>query len=297
MDSLPYEISFSIFHESKRDDLLNFGLTSRHNLQLVVPILAGYRLLGALIRKRDVTKVLLSSLAIPHLDLFIQHDGKSIIHHAIQHGHHQVAEQLVSKAPRLLQTEDKRMRTPLVYAVIQRQYTLVKSFISKGVVLLNHQDDTGSTALHYAADFGSTVMVQHLLDANADDSLENSSRRTPLLLAVRGNHTSVAFQLIAHGADTRAHDEEHDALFWAVFHRNIILVRQLLDNGATPQGFVPASGDTILHRAIFYGYNVIWELVSRGANIHARNNAGNTPLELAYRYGGEPKVQMLERRL
>lgn len=296
MDSLPYEVCFFILQKLNREDLLAFSLISQNYLQIAEPILAGYRLLGALIVNENLLPIFESSHAVPHLDMSVRHKEKSIIYFAIARNHTRIVEWLVAKYPHLLQTKDDRKQTPLMHAVFQREYTYMEHFITNGACI-NDQDDTGSTALHYAAGYGSIVMVRCLLNANANFSLQNENGFTPLLLAMRANHEGVAIELIARGADVGTCNQEHDALFWAAFHKNVNLMRHLLDNGADPQAFVCISGDTLLHRAIFFGCNVVQELASRGANIYAHNNDGDTPLLVAQRYGSQSVVAFLETKL
>jgi hypothetical protein len=67
MDSPPREIRLLIVHERNRKDPLAISLNPKDDLELFEPILAGYRLLGALVSNTGVDLAFESSLAVPHL--------------------------------------------------------------------------------------------------------------------------------------------------------------------------------------------------------------------------------------
>ena len=63
----------------------------------------------------------------------------------------------------------------------------------------NARDNSGNTALHYAAAFGYAEMAQILVDAGADVDAPGRIGNTPLHLASQEGHSNIAAILIDHG--------------------------------------------------------------------------------------------------
>ena len=69
---------------------------------------------------------------------------------------------------------------------------------SAGVDVNAAEGDTGDTALHMAVEFGSKVVVQLLLDSDADTEASNAEGKTPLGLALDAGESGAALaRLIA----------------------------------------------------------------------------------------------------
>ena len=58
-------------------------------------------------------------------------------------------------------------------------------------LLVNHQDPTGFTMLHYASALGYLKIVEFLLAKNASDSLKTTEGISPLGLAEQNGHTKI----------------------------------------------------------------------------------------------------------
>lgn len=67
--------------------------------------------------------------------------------------------------------------TPLMRAVDNQHAAAVDALLAHSPTEINHQDETGNTALHHAAAKGDEVMLDKLLRAGADRSLLNSSEK------------------------------------------------------------------------------------------------------------------------
>ncbi len=72
---------------------------------------------------------------------------------------------------------------------------------------VNAKDDTGCTALHYAALSGLKKCVEYLLAHGADPYCENKSGLTPCDLAMRENHHDIALLLESKMVFTGTPDE------------------------------------------------------------------------------------------
>jgi ankyrin repeat protein len=83
-----------------------------------------------------------------------------------------VAKALLSKAPSIISLRDWRGRTPLMFAVINHDFGLVRFLISKGVNV-NARDGEGSTPLMFAALSGQKKIARYLLKHGADAGLRD----------------------------------------------------------------------------------------------------------------------------
>ena len=61
---------------------------------------------------------------------------------------------------------------------------------------VDQTDKNGATALHFAASIGRKTMAYELLDAKADKDALDRHGRSPLLMAVEGNHLAVVELLL-----------------------------------------------------------------------------------------------------
>ena len=78
------------------------------------------------------------------------------------------------------------------------------------VALLAHEaevNQTGWTALHYAATVGNNEIVQLLLDHHAYIDAESPNKTTPIMMAARGGHILTVKLLLDGGADATLKNE------------------------------------------------------------------------------------------
>ncbi len=103
-----------------------------------------------------------------------------------------------------------------------------------------------------AAELGDCGKIKTLLAAGADVNCrrDDKGKNTPLILAVYRDNFNAAKLLIWKGAnyDARCKETGFTALFWAVRHGNVKLVRLLVGNGAK-LNFRDVAGSTALMHA------------------------------------------------
>ena len=119
------------------------------------------------------------------------------------------------------------------------------------------------SALHIAAQRGHEGILRSLmLRGNLDYNGQDSDGRTPLMLAVIGNHEKAVELLLAHGAKLDVTDQEkRSALHWAVLYQHERVLRLILE-GLSIGGQLDAcinsydaSGWTPLHMAAHHGFD------------------------------------------
>lgn len=174
---------------------------------------------------------------------------------------------------------------------------------------------TGMTLLHQAARHGCTALVGRLLASGASVNARNRWGLTPLHYAARFGHPEVARLLLEHGADADARASGGQTpLEWALVFERPEVVQLLLARGAEVSPFAAAAlGDverleewldrdpavvearnewqgTPLHVAALAGQRAtVALLLSRGADLAARDVRGRTPLD----HARDPEVRQL----
>ncbi|KAL7941496.1 ankyrin repeat-containing domain protein [Trichoderma barbatum] len=193
-------------------------------------------------------------LKLPNIDINPTADRwkKLPLHIACEKGHDDVVEALLDAGAPIDATHDGSF-TPLYYAAAEERESTVKSLIARGANV-KFMSNSGMTALHAAAITGNTAIVDHLLGEGADiNAGAGLFEGTPLHAASRGVDDNPLIQhLIELGAE----------------------IDETKKGGMTP-----------LHVAADKGKPTnIQLLVSKGANMEARDKWGCTPLLSTIQY-------------
>lgn len=136
------------------------------------------------------------------------------------------------------------------------------------------------TRLAEAAARGDAAEVEELLAAGTPVDGRDAARRTPLLVATRGNHIEVARLLIAAGADVNAKDNIRDTpfLYAGAEGRNEILT-MILATGRANLSDTNRYGGTALIPAAHHGHpETVRILLGTAIDIDHVNDLGWTAL-------------------
>jgi len=118
----------------------------------------------------DLVRYLLSKEA--DINKF-QYQGKCILHRACKLGAMDVIEYIVKNHPKLLEiTSSDYAHTPLIDAIRYGQ-TDAGKYLIRNKANLQHADDEGNTALHWAAREKNMEIVKELIDCAASPYIEN----------------------------------------------------------------------------------------------------------------------------
>ncbi|XP_028131929.1 uncharacterized protein LOC114327487 [Diabrotica virgifera virgifera] len=234
--------------------------------------------------------------------------GKKPIHVAAENNNENIIGFLLSKGVSI-DDADKNGRTPLHYAAEFDQFEVAKFLIEKGADI-NAADTstTGEKPIHVAAENNSKNIIEFLISKGVSVNDTDKDGRTPLYWASWNGHVDVVKYLIGKGADINAKDKDgrkpldvakdkeqgdivtylqqtqlslDKQLFTAVQDGSLNKVKDLVSRGANLDA-KDSSGWTTLYWASFTGrLDISGYLIDRGADINAKDNDGKTPLHCA----------------
>jgi ankyrin repeat protein len=93
--------------------------------------------------------------------------------------------------------------TALMLAAWKSNVPAIRTLLGKGTKV----NQSGWTALHYAASVGNEEIVKMLLDKKAVVDARAPNNTTPLMMAARSGHVGTIRILLKHGADVRLRNE------------------------------------------------------------------------------------------
>jgi ankyrin repeat protein len=164
---------------------------------------------------------------------------------------------------------------------------------------IDRLDNSGMSALHWAALKGHEVCVRLLLDRGADVDCIQGGINTPFLLACAAGHDTLARLLVDRGAFVRARNhKDQDAVFMTVVYghasRGLPWILQLLNAKGLDLNECDCTGSTPLHVCAERNLaRPVRMLVDSGADVNARHELTHlTPLQMACSTGS-PDVETI----
>lgn len=149
-------------------------------------------------------------------------------------GHTPLIKTLLEHGANLNHTSDHD-ETALICALkYKANIESAKELLNAPGVIIDTVDKNGMSALMYAAQHGSTEIVEQLISRGAKINVQNRYGDTALMLAVKGNHLEIVKKLLDNGADVNiAADSGHTALIYAaIYNEEPEIAKVLLDHGA-----------------------------------------------------------------
>lgn len=165
-----------------------------------------------------------------------------------------------------------------------------------------HHKLNGITPLMLAVKYGTPDIIEAIInkikEPNNYLALKNQDGYSALMLAVMANRAEVAKMLIDQGASVDAVDDHKTTpLMYAARGGNQDILQQIMRALPSKHTGIQAKntqGDTALHCAAQQPKNVssqtVTVLIEAGADINATNQAGHTPLKIAYQKGNKQNI-------
>ena len=186
---------------------------------------------------------------------------------------------------------DKTGRTLLSFAAGFGLSGLVKHILGHTTDQLNKSDWGGCTALDYALHNRCTDIVQLLLnEAEIDTNICGRYGNIHL----EGKHKPMIELLVQHGVKlTRIRIESNHPLIWACRARDDAFARHLLDRTDRTEVELDYQNHALNIAAEMGNTSIVQMLVDAGAHLNSRNYLGRTPVSSAIENGHEAVVRLL----
>lgn len=236
------------------------------------------------VKTGDVARVRERLEKEPQLVALRDHTGVTLLHLAAWWGQADVAKLLLEKGADK-EAKDGGGNTPLLWAARWGQRDVVELLLTHGASPKSSvQGDY--TPLHLAAQYGHLEISELLLAHGADLNARNINGNMPLHLAASWNRAEVAELLLSKGADANArgaHDTTplHSA-FWHVGGQRtsaLKLVETLLNHKGDANARDGGGNSPLFYAALNGDVEAVEILLARGADVHATNNDGRSPLQ------------------
>ena len=221
------------------------------------------------------------------------------IHWATAEGHHEVLRALACHPPYMESIDLTAPFTPLHIACIFKQEEAARTLIDCDVCI-DTADNEGRRALHYAACYGQSTLVEALIGHAASPNVTDKFGLSPLMYAVGKDEESqikCIELLLEANANTRFSDSRGaKALHMAAESMNPRAVMLLLDKDRSLLATEDYTGCTPLHcAALKDSRRMVETFMTRGPDIRAQTHKLQTPLHCAIKNGNlETATTLLE---
>ena len=160
----------------------------------------------------------------------------------------------------------------------------VQAELDAGADLMERDEELATTALHWAAGKGRTLIIQTLIDKGADLMARSDIGWTPLHFAAVSRNLVAIQPLLAAGANVMTRDDAGmTPLHFAAYNSHPEIIQALLYAGTNVM-MRDVNGWTPLHAAascLQCQTGVIEKLLSAGADPKAKGKEGRTPWDFA----------------
>jgi ankyrin repeat protein len=227
--------------------------------------------------------------------------GSSPIHEGALMGNIETVKQAIA-AGADVNEKDKLGLTPLHSAATEGHKEIAELLIVEGADV-NVKDKFGFTPLHDAAEEGQKEIVKLLITKGADVNAQKNNGWTPLDLAISDKHPETADLLRKHGGKTGDWLDADKSIHKAARAGHIEAVKQHLAAGADVELKCVNCGGTVLGHAVSgLGHavsgghiEIVELLISKSADVNAKDDDGDTPLDGAIYFGKTQATELLRK--
>ena len=225
-------------------------------------------------------------------------EGKTVLHHAIESGHHGIINMLLGCPNIDLQVRDKAGLSPFSTAMTHKNNSAAKVILELEPGAAEQPDSRGKNFLHTAIIKGDLESLLFLISINVNvhSKTTDSNKLAPLLLAVQvGNEMMVRNLLLAGAAVGERTLGGQTGLHLAAESDNDQIASVLLSNGID-FGCIDEDGNNALHVAVREGNIRTARVLLTESSIDAEvmNNKGRSPFHVLARFCDNNPVQMFD---
>lgn len=234
----------------------------------------------------SLVNLLLSRGASPYVQEMY---GRNAYHEAAARGNIEIIEALHAVGGDPL-SRDAYGNTPFSLA-LELGTDVINAVIGNDISL---SDSDGNTPVHLAIKAHvSAERLASLLEMNYPVNRRNSQGQTPLIIAITNNQNEAAELLLKNGADPFLNDNKGNSAASIAVTSNPDFLKVIVQSSVIK---ADVTGDTILHYAARTGSSeTIKVLLSMGLIRDARNISGETPYDIASRWGRDEEILSLLR--
>lgn len=224
----------------------------------------------------------------------VDEDGNTLLHGAAREGWAGICDYLIQDCKLSVHAQNKYGERPLHYAAEHRHgKAAVECLIFHGADI-QVQDECGNTPLHRAAKSGQDRIAAFLIEGGADTQVQNIYGLDPLSDKLCKSYPKLA-ALKACDKDVDLHPYP---LHRAAWENDPKKLRHLIETCGLPVDSRGVFGQTPLHTAIrakplMPAASII--LLELGADPNLPDDRGETPLDLAFKYGEILLVPVINR--
>jgi ankyrin repeat protein len=195
-------------------------------------------------------------------------------------------------APAAAQRSAAAQIADFALAAVNDRDAEIKAMIARGMDP-NTVGPDGNPVLLTAAREGSARAVDALLAAGAKPDVRNAFGDSPLLMAALHGRLEIARKLVAKGAPIDP--PGWTPLIYAATGGHDEMVAFLLEKGARIDATSPNGTSALMMAVREDKFSTAMLLISRGADVNLRNEAGATALAWAERSGDRELIERLKR--
>ncbi|XP_069165232.1 kinase D-interacting substrate of 220 kDa B isoform X2 [Procambarus clarkii] len=170
--------------------------------------------------------------------------------------------------------------------ITEDNFSGLQTFLATRSVVIDDKDENGATALILAASKGRSEMCNELILHGADVNAEDNDQWSPSITATKEGHVETVATLLDHGANIHHKDMGGwTALMWACYKGHTALASMLLSRGADPNTQGQHHMTSLVWAAGRGHTEIVHDLLQHGAKVNIGDKFGTTPLIWACRKG------------
>jgi ankyrin repeat protein len=222
-------------------------------------------------------------------------DNKVLLFYSIIYNYPELLLKIIKKVAKI----DYKLhgkKSSLIFAIFFKSPETAKILINNGCDI-NIIDEDKMSPLLYALKNKYPDIALILINKGADINIKNKKEETPLLLAIESKYPKIVKLLINKGVEINTRLKNvYTPLMYAIRYSTPEIVEILIDNNAKFSEYDEKDKLTPLIYSLLNSKPEIAKiLIKKGANVNAKNKAGESPLKLAKKHGYNEIVNLLKK--